>query len=91
MKVTLIAFGIIALPVISAAGQTVSFNRDVRPILSDRCLQCHGPNEDNREAELRLDQADGPDGAYRTLDDSQAIKPGSIAESAVWQRIIDGG
>ena len=34
-----------------------------------------------------LDQADGPVGAYRTLDGSQAIKPGSVAESAIWYRI----
>ena len=69
------------------AGQTVRFNRDVRPILSDRCFQCHGPDEHDRQADLRLDQAEGPDGAYRAFDGSQAIKPGSISDSAVWYRI----
>ncbi len=87
VKVTLIALYILALPVICMADQTVSFNRDVRPILSNRCFQCHGPDEAERQAELRLDQAQGPDGAYRTLDGSQAIKPGSIADSALWYRI----
>ncbi|MEO2049648.1 MAG: DUF1549 domain-containing protein, partial [Pirellulales bacterium] len=77
-----------ALPVICRAEQAPNFSRDVRPILSDRCFQCHGPNEQDREAELRLDQANGPDGAYRTLDEFAAIKPGSSVESALWQRIL---
>lgn len=87
MKVTLIAFVLLALPLTCMAEQTVNFNRDVRPILSDRCFQCHGPNENDRQADLRLDQADGPEGAYRALDDSRAIKPGSLADSALWYRI----
>ncbi len=87
MKTFLIALGIVVLPSVCAAEQTIRFNRDVRPILSDRCFQCHGPGEADREGELRLDQADGADGAYRTLEDSQAIKPGSLEESSLWRRI----
>ena len=57
----------------------ISFNRDVRPILSDRCFACHGPDAHERKAKLRLDLPDGADGAYRTHEDSTAIAPGSMA------------
>jgi hypothetical protein len=68
-------------------GQTVSFNQDVFPILSDRCFACHGPDAHDRKAKLRLDQADGNEGAYRTHKGSTAIKPGSIEDSELWYRI----
>lgn len=70
-----------------SAQQAVGFNRDVRPLLADRCFACHGPDQHARKANLRLDRADGRDGAYRIEDGSQAIKPGSLAESALWYRL----
>ncbi|MDH3584687.1 MAG: DUF1549 domain-containing protein, partial [Phycisphaerae bacterium] len=70
-----------------AEAKDISFNRDIRPILSDRCFACHGPDVHDRKAKLRLDKADGPDGAYRTHEGSTAIKPGSIKDSQLWYRI----
>ena len=66
----------------------ISYDRDVRPILSDRCFHCHGPDKHDRKAELRLDESEGSDGAYRILHGFQAIKPGDLDKSEVWHRII---
>ncbi|MBT7216693.1 MAG: DUF1553 domain-containing protein [Verrucomicrobia bacterium] len=62
----------------------LEFNRDVRPILSDKCFACHGFDAKTREAGLRLDTEEG---AYSLKDGVQAIKPGALQESEVWHRI----
>ena len=66
----------------------VSFNRDIRPILSNKCFSCHGPDKHERKADLRLDLSEGSDGAYREKDGIFALKPGSIDDSELWHRII---
>ena len=63
---------------VSAADEHVQFNRDVRPILSDRCFACHGPDAAQRKADLRLDQAEGI---------ARVTTPGKPDESALYQRI----
>jgi hypothetical protein len=67
------------------AADKLSFNRDIRPILSENCFACHGFDSKKREAELRLDT---PEGAYTAKDGAFPIKPGDLAKSEVWQRII---
>ena len=68
-------------------GSSVEFNRDIRPILSDRCFSCHGPDTEKRKAKLRLDLAAGKDGAYLSRDGTTALKPGSLDKSERWKRI----
>ena len=60
------------------------FNRDIRPILSDKCFACHGFDAKTREGGLRLDTEEG---AYSLKDGVQAIKPGDLQGSEVWHRI----
>ena len=86
MKSVLCCF--IILCSVTHAEDKLDFNQDVRPILSDRCFHCHGPDSHDRKKKLRLDIADGPDGAYRVRKGKPAIKPGSLKDSTVWQRII---
>ena len=71
----------------TAAERRIDFNRDIRPILSDRCFHCHGPAEKHREADLRLDQPGGKEGALRTHEGVTAIAPKDLAASEVWTRI----
>ena len=64
---------------------TVEFNQHIRPLLSNKCFTCHGPDANKREAGLRLDLRES---AIATLDSGvQAITPGVPEESEVWARI----
>ncbi|TKK69212.1 DUF1553 domain-containing protein [Ilyomonas limi] len=71
-----------------AIPQTISYNFHVRPILSDKCFICHGPDANKRKADLRLDMAAS---AYAPLKDDKnafAIVPGKPEQSEVYKRII---
>src|SRR3954469_2135444 len=64
----------------------IDYNRDVRPIFSDTCFACHGPDKNTRKANLRLDTKDG---IFAALKDGKGhvIVPGKLAESEVFRRI----
>ncbi|TWT92428.1 PSD1 and planctomycete cytochrome C domain-containing protein [Stieleria varia] len=69
---------------LSDTTRTLQFNRDIRPLLSDRCFQCHGPDEKKRESGLRFDIAES---ATQDMGGYQAIKPGDAEASELVARI----
>ncbi|MCB1209782.1 MAG: DUF1549 domain-containing protein, partial [Verrucomicrobiales bacterium] len=69
-----------SMPQLKAAGK-IRFNRDVRPILSDKCFFCHGPDSKKREADLRLDMRD-------SAVEMKAIVPGKSSASEMIARIL---
>ncbi|GIW82160.1 MAG: hypothetical protein KatS3mg105_3967 [Gemmatales bacterium] len=63
--------------------EKIKFNRDIRPILSNKCFTCHGPSAKDRKGDLRLDLREG------AIDQSKAIIPGDSSKSPVYLRIIE--
>lgn len=68
--------------------QTVDFIRDIKPILSDRCYTCHGPDQAKRKAKLRLDTRVGSFGKTRLGEASHIVTPGSPEKSELYLRLI---
>ncbi|WP_436714562.1 PSD1 and planctomycete cytochrome C domain-containing protein [Roseiconus lacunae] len=68
----------------AVANDSLDFNRDIRPILFGKCVTCHGPDEEERAAGLRLDTAEG---AREDLGGYAAVVPGDPDESEMLLRI----
>jgi mono/diheme cytochrome c family protein len=67
------------------SAKTIDFNRDIRPILSENCYTCHGPDSEKRKAGLRLDKKEAALAELKS--GNQAIVPGNPAKSALVSRI----
>ena len=66
------------------AEEEVDFNRDIRPILSDKCFHCHGPDAKNQKSDFRLDSSES---ALADYDGVKGIVPGDLKKSEVHWRI----
>jgi hypothetical protein len=87
LQILAVASALLAAHVVSSLAETLQYNRDIRPIISDRCFRCHGPDKASRKAGLRLDletEAFGP----RKDPSEHAIVPGKPEQSLMVQRIF---
>ncbi|GHC40281.1 PSD1 and planctomycete cytochrome C domain-containing protein [Roseibacillus persicicus] len=71
---------------VSAPGKKISYNQHIRPILSENCFHCHGPDQAKREADIALHE---PEVAYAAIKGIAPIVPGKPDESEVVHRIFD--
>ena len=84
-SLTIVVISFVLLSEAVVAEDRIEFNRDIRPILSSLCFDCHGFDAKHRKADLRLDTFDG---ATADHDGSIALKPGDADGSEMWARIL---
>lgn len=75
---------ILLIATATAQADKLSYNRDVRPILSDKCFKCHGPDASNQKSDFRLDSFEN---ATADIDGVRGIVPGDLKKSEVHWRI----
>lgn len=85
VRLCLLFLAFVVVPGAFAADAVLSFNRDIRPIFSDRCYACHGPDARQRQAGLRLDNEKVAKSALAS--GHVPIVAGKPLESALYQRI----
>ena len=73
-----------SLVVCADESSPIDFTSQIRPLFSDKCFQCHGPAEEDREADLRLDMKES---ATAEVSEGKAIVPGKPHDSVIYQRI----
>ena len=81
---SLLAVSVLVPAAPSHAAEKLGYNRDIRPILSDKCFHCHGPDKNKRDSGLRLDVRED---AIADRDGFHAIMPGKPDESEIIARI----
>ena len=79
---SVLGIGSVALAQDSDPPKPLTYNRDVRPILADKCFQCHGPDSASRQADLRLDRREA-------AIEAGAIEPGDPENSVLIERILE--
>ena len=88
MRILLVSLVLVFLSVSAVGSESIDFNRDIKPILSDKCYACHGPDATQRqgggENGLRLDTKEG---AFADLEGHFALVPGDLEASELIRRI----
>jgi hypothetical protein len=77
-----------ATPELAGLPERVDFNFHIKPILSDRCFKCHGPDVNARKGDFRLDTEEGAFRALDSLGKTHAIVPGDLGESMLYERLV---
>jgi hypothetical protein len=72
---------------VADATDSIDYNLHIRPILSDRCFKCHGPDANQRKAKLRLDTPEGALAALKDNPNAYVIVPGNPSHSELYRRI----
>ncbi len=78
--------GVALLSSAMLVGAPVDFDREIRPILANNCFECHGPDEQSREAKLRIDTREG---LFGPREDGPLLVPGKPGESEIFLRLVE--